>query len=285
MASGVIVTGVEIAANAQSGGARLRALREALGRTQLWVEAEAELGSGYLQRVESGRVAQPSRATVERILSALGVRYGESRELLEAFGYAVATPPPNDADRAWAADVLQSDLDGVMFPAYVLDCTVRLAAWNQYLPRLLGLPAGAPLPGALLRRSMLFGWYDPATPLGAAVREPGALYPAMAHALRYELARFPGERWTADLIAELSAMPAFRAVWAREESDAPPPSPARARVPVRLRVGRDDLEFRLASETFAHDQRFRTIYLFPTDPATIRWCADHAQHAEDQTAP
>ena len=45
------------------GGERLRALREAAGRTQLWVELEAELGTGYLQRVESGKVAQPVRAT------------------------------------------------------------------------------------------------------------------------------------------------------------------------------------------------------------------------------
>src|SRR5712692_4805301 len=38
------------------GGAKLRALREGAGRTQLWVEVEAGLGTGYLQRVESGRV-------------------------------------------------------------------------------------------------------------------------------------------------------------------------------------------------------------------------------------
>jgi len=68
------------------GGARLRDLRVAAGRSQLWVEAEADLGTGYLQRVESGRVAQPERSTVERILGALEARYGERREVLESFG-------------------------------------------------------------------------------------------------------------------------------------------------------------------------------------------------------
>src|SRR4051794_31743201 len=82
------------------GGARLRALREQAGKAQLWVEAEAELGTGYLQRVESGKVAQPGHATLERILAALGARYGERREVLELFGYAVATPPPTEEEVA-----------------------------------------------------------------------------------------------------------------------------------------------------------------------------------------
>src|SRR5215216_5147448 len=88
-----------------SGGARLRALREQVGRTQLWVELEAELGSGYLQRVESGKVAQPERATLERVLTALEARYGERREVLDLFGYTVVIPPPTDADIAWACEV------------------------------------------------------------------------------------------------------------------------------------------------------------------------------------
>ena len=50
------------------GGLKLRALRDDRRRSQLWVETEADLGTGYLQRLESGRVAQPVRATLERIL-------------------------------------------------------------------------------------------------------------------------------------------------------------------------------------------------------------------------
>ena len=61
----VIVIGVEVGRRpgqmgargaGTPGGARLRALREQAGKAQLWVEAEAELGTGYLQRVESGKV-------------------------------------------------------------------------------------------------------------------------------------------------------------------------------------------------------------------------------------
>src|ERR671929_2119806 len=92
------------------GGAKLRAVREQAGRSQLWVEAEADLGTGYLQRVESGRVAQPSRATVEKILDALDARYSERRDVLELFGYVVATPLPSPAETEWARESCQREL-------------------------------------------------------------------------------------------------------------------------------------------------------------------------------
>src|SRR5947209_5963594 len=90
----VIVIGVELAAmrgreheSRTPGGSSLRALREAAGKAQLWVEAEAEIGTGYLQRLESGKILQPERTTLERILAALGARYSERRDVLERFGY------------------------------------------------------------------------------------------------------------------------------------------------------------------------------------------------------
>src|ERR671936_568003 len=72
------------------GGERLRALREAAGRTQLWVELEAELGTGYLQRLESGKGGQPGRATLGRILGALGAGYSERRGGVAPFRFFVA---------------------------------------------------------------------------------------------------------------------------------------------------------------------------------------------------
>src|SRR3954451_12696327 len=120
------------------GGAKLRAVREQAGRSQLWVEAEADLGTGYLQRVESGRVAQPGRGTVEKILDALDARYSERRDVLELFGYLVATPLPSPAETDWAREGCQRELHDVPFPAYMLDCYPRLVAWNRLAPRLLG---------------------------------------------------------------------------------------------------------------------------------------------------
>jgi transcriptional regulator with XRE-family HTH domain len=266
---------------ATPGGARLRALREAAGRTQLWVEAEAELGTGYLQRLESGRVAQPERPTLGRILDALGARYGERREVLTLFGYSVATPPPTDEELAWARAACHRELHEVPFPAYVLDCTHRLVAWNRYFPRLLGVGPDDPLLGRLAGRSLLAPWFDPASPLAALVAEPEVFLPALIRALRFEMQQFRTEAWYAAVLAEFEELPRFRHYWALVEREPAPASAARALVPVRLAVpGTGLLQFRLAAETFLRDARFRMIYYFPSDLATMRQCAAWATRAD-----
>lgn len=263
------------------GGARLRALREQAGRSQLWVEAEAELGTGYLQRVESGKVALPSRATVERILDALGARYSERRETLELFGYTVATPPPSDEDVAWARAACARELEGVPFPAYVLDCTHRLIAWNRYVPRLLGVAPDDPLLERLAGRSMLAPWFEPTSPLGRLVADPEAFLPALVRASRYEMQRFRGEAWHAAMIQHLiETLPRFRHHWEEVEREPALASAARALVPVRLRVPNAGvLQFRLSSEPFTRDARFRVIYYLPADAETLRRCAAWAAEA------
>lgn len=256
------------------GGSRLRALREQAGRSQLWVEAEAELGTGYLQRLESGRVVQPERPTLERILTALEARYSERREAFALFGYTVVTPLPTVADHAWARDISRREMRTVSFPAYVLDCTHRLIAWNDYLPRLLGTDPAAPLPGRLAERSFLAAWFDPAAPLAPLVAEPDRFLPALIRAMRYERQTYGPEPWYADLIADLKKLPRFSHHWERVEREPPPASATRALTPVRLAIpGVGLLQFQLSSETFIRDARFRAVYLFPADPDTMRWCA------------
>jgi transcriptional regulator with XRE-family HTH domain len=272
------------------GGARLRAIREQIGRSQLWVEAEADLGTGYLQRVESGRVAQPGRGTVEKILDALDARYSERRDVLELFGYLVATPLPSPAETEWARESCQRELHDVPFPAYMLDCYPRLVAWNRLAPRLLGdvpdergdapdgergAERGERILAGLLGRSMLAPWFDPTSPLGALVAEPELFLPLLIRALRYEVERYRHEAWLEAMLTEVqSALPRFRAEWQRAEQEPAPISAARVLVPVKLAVpGSGLLQFRLVSEPLVRDARFRLIYYLPADPRTMRRCA------------
>lgn len=256
------------------GGVQLRLLRQAAARTQLWVETEAELGAGYLQRLESGRVAQPERRTLERILDALGARYSERRDVLEAFGYAVSTPLPNAADLAWAREVGRRETDAVASPAYILDCAHRLVSWNRHVPRLFGIVRDDPTLGGLAGRSLPAAWFDPASPIARLVVEPEAFHPALIRAFRAEMQQFRGEAWYPALLAELLELPLFRRTWEAVEREPPPASAARALVPVRLYApGGGVLEFRLAAERFVRDARFRAIHYFPADVATMRWCA------------
>lgn len=299
-------------ASGTPGGVRLRALREQAGRAQLWVEAEADLGTGYLQRVEAGRVSQPGRATVERVLDALGARYSERREVLELFGYIVATPLPTDDEIAWARASCGAELHDVPFPAYLLDCLPRLLAWNQFVPRLLGdggqdavrsgvdsgrtvgrpvqrsarQPSAAGGTGeAVLRglagRSLVELWFDPASPLSALVAEPETFLPALIRAMRWEMQRFSAEPWLLAMLTEMQAtLPRFRAYWARAEQEPVPIIAARVLAPAVLAVpGVGRLRFRLVSEPLVRDARFRLIYYVPADPATMRQCAAWAAAA------
>lgn len=262
------------------GGARLRALREGLGRAQLWVEAEADLGTGYLQRVESGRVVQPGRPTLERILAALGARHGERREVLALFGYLVATPLPTADDRAWARAVAHRELHDVAFPAYVLDCATHLIAWNPHLARLLGTESDGPLLRRLATGPLLAHWFDPASPLLPLLTEPDAFLPAMIRALRYELRQLHAEDWYPAWFARLDALPLFRQYWAQVLAETEPASAARALVPMRLHLPQiGTLQFRLATETFTRDARFRLVYFFPADADTLRQCVAWAEEA------
>jgi transcriptional regulator with XRE-family HTH domain len=270
------------------GGAKLRAVREQAGRSQLWVEAEAELGTGYLQRVESGRVAQPGRGTVERILDALAARYSERRDVLELFGYVVATPLPTEDEIAWARASCQAELHDVPFPAYVLDCFPRLIAWNHLAPRLLGRGNGEAVLAGLAGRSMLTPWLDPTSPLGALVAEPEVFLPLLVRALRYEIARYRQEPWLVEMLTTMQAeLPRFRQEWARAESEPAPIVSARVLVPVNLAVpGVGPLQFRLVAEPLVRDARFRLIYFLPADPPTMRQCAAWAsESAVSTTAP
>jgi transcriptional regulator with XRE-family HTH domain len=257
------------------GGAKLRALRERAGKTQLWVELEAELGTGYLQRVESGWVRQPGYATLERILDALGARYSERREVLEPFGYLVPVPIPDASDIAWARDVSRRELHEFPFPAYVLDCVPRLIAWNQRVPRLFGLEPADPTLGGLAGKSLPAAWFDPASPIGPLVADPDGMLPALIRAFRHEMHQFQSEQWFQEELARLLELTLFRHYWeVVEREEQPPASAARALAPLWLDVpGAGKLQFRLSAEPFTRDARFRLVNYFPADARTMEVCA------------
>jgi len=261
------------------GGLKLRALRDDRRRSQLWVEVEADLGTGYLQRLESGRVAQPVRATLERILDALAARYDERCETLALFGYTASTPLPSDAEFAWAREVCRDELAAVAFPAYVLDCAHRLVAWNRFFPRLLGVRQTAPFPSSLIGRSLLAPWFDPTSLLAPLVAEPDRFLPALLRAFRFEMGRFGGEPWYREIVLEpLHALPRFRQYWAQVAAEPATAGAGRALVPVFLDLPRGGrLQFRLAAEPFTHDARFRAIYYFPADEDSMRQCVVWAE--------
>jgi transcriptional regulator with XRE-family HTH domain len=254
-----------------SGGNRLRALRNYYGKTQLTVELEANLGMGYLQRIETGKVQQPEQDTLERILAALGAQYSERRELLEMFGYLVGAPIPSATAINWAVAACQTELDSAVFPAYLLDCAHRLLTWNNLVPKLLDLDH--------MRQqaksehvSLLKAIFDPAYQFASRIINQEVFFLAQIRALRYERQRFQDEPWYTTLIQEMLQGPEFEHYWTNYPS-AQTFFAARPLTLLQLdskEVGA--LQFRLISESFVQDRRFRVIYYLPADAKTIQHC-------------
>lgn len=264
------------------GGNRLKALRDFMGRTQLDVELDAGLGMGYLQRVESGKVRHPERDTLERILGALGARYTERRDILELFGYVVDAPLPDETEIGWAIDACRDDLENAIFPAYLLDCAHRLLAWNKLVPKLFRfdnstVPPSSRPPriqgGEAKRASMLRIIFDEAYGIAPLIANPDVFFPAQIRALRYEMSHFQGAVWSAAVLDDLLGCATFTRYWTQAETEPLHPVAARPLAPFEIDLpdaGR--LQFRLVSEPFASDRRFRVLYYLPADPATMGWC-------------
>lgn len=263
------------------GGNRLRALREYMGQTQLNVELDASLGIGYLQRVESGKVKIPERDTLERILLGLKAGYTERRDILELFGYRVDTPLPTAAEIEAAIDLCKRELEDAVFPAYLLDCGHRLLASNTLLTHMYDLKKLDKLTPLGERSSMIHALFTPGSGVMDRIANPDEFIPAQVRAFRYEMRHFRAEAWHDPLIERaMVSSPLFAKYWTRALAEpAGDMIAARPLIPLELDVpGIGRLRFRITSEPFAQDRRFRVIYYIPADAATIQACIRYAAH-------
>ena len=248
----------------------LRALRLQAHKTQLFVELEAELGSGYLQRVESGKVLQPEKPTLARILAALQATYMERSAIFELFGYTVDRPLPTKAEMNWACSVSEPILQEISLPAYLLDCAHRLLTWNPLIPEFLSItPAGLEAMRSS-RLSLIEAWFTQSSMLNAIVYDPDTFYPQMIRALEHEMHPFEHEQWCKDLFTHwLHTLPLFRDYWLRRNQTPPPAVAARLLKSLFIRHAKAGLlQFRLAVEPLNPDTRFRIVYYIPADTQT-----------------
>jgi transcriptional regulator with XRE-family HTH domain len=257
------------------GGERLKGLRELAGKTQLDVELDGHLGTGYLQRVESGKVQHPERDTLERILSALGARYSEQREVLELFGYRMGAPLPGEDEISWAVEACSTELHSAVFPAYLLDCAHRLLAWNAFVPSLFPLDVMRTAAKPSGRKSLSHLLFNPQYGVLQRIQNVEAFFTAQLRTFRLELQPFIQEAWSHDFLRELRQDELFEQYWLRSAQEQQTSLAARPLVPLQIcDLSGHSLQFRLLSEPFAQDRRFRLIYYLPADPASMQWCLD-----------
>jgi transcriptional regulator with XRE-family HTH domain len=247
-----------------AGGERLRALRTAGGKSQLAVELDASLGLGYLQRLERGKVRHPERATLERILDALHVSYVERHEVLGLFGYTVTLSQPTEGETRQAIESFQAEIQQNSIPTYLLDCSHRLLAWNAPVGRLFG---DVIIDEALLMPRLVF---DAKDGIAASVLNAETFFAAQVRILQFERGRCGDTAWYERFLDDMRQYPIFDTYWTKAAGGEP--ALMRPVAQLYLALGRDTARFRLISETFAHDPRFRVIYYLPADAAALRNC-------------
>jgi transcriptional regulator with XRE-family HTH domain len=249
------------------GGIRLRALRESCGKTQLDVELDANLGIGYLQRLELGKVQHPERETLERILSTLNASFMQQREVLELFGYAVPISIPSETEAQWAIGVFQSEVSQDTMPAYLLDSAQRLLAWNSLVPKLFNEVNREPRKDLITR--LIF---DPISGIAASIVNAEPFFSTQMRIFHYEMQRSGQESWYNTLISEMRQYKVFDEYWIKQSRASQPQVPMRPVARLQLDTGHGLANFRLICEPFAQDYRFRVIHYIPADTATIYQC-------------
>jgi transcriptional regulator with XRE-family HTH domain len=252
-----------------SGGIRLRALRDAYGKTQLDVELDADLGIGYLQRLELGKVQHPKRDTLERLLTALGATFIERRETLGLFGYAATITKPDDAETRWAIDVFHSEINQDSIPAYLLDCSHRLLAWNSLVNKIF--EAVSTLSDSVLMPRLIF---DPSFGIAPAILNAEMFYSAQIRILHFEQQRCGDEAWFNTFVDQMREYRAFDQYWTKYNRLDRFQVPMRPVAQLTLATGHAVAQFRLISEPFAQDPRFRVIYYLPSESSTMRQCLE-----------
>lgn len=254
-------------------GARtLRRLRESARLTQGDVEVAAKLGEHYLKRIELGQVARPQRATLERILDAVGGTYNDQRLILEAYGYAVLNPLPNEAEIAAACRAFHDVAATLTMPAQLLDCAQRLHTWNALLGNVVDRLPDAPESLALAGKTIIELMYDPQFGMSSRIANVQEWGRYALPALLHELRPYIQEPWCRELlrvfrqqVPGLDSLLHANAMQRRV--------PGRPLLPVVFRGPADhDLSFWMATELFIDDARFRIVYYMPADEATHRQC-------------
>jgi len=172
----------------------------------------AGMSIDYYIRLEQGRGPHPSRQVLNALARALMLYQDERTHLFQLAGQASDLP-------ARRSDVPASILHLISFleevPAYVIDATYDILAWNPLAGAVLGdLESRSPADRNVIR--WVFADPDIAEILDDV--EQGAFARASVADLRVAAGSYPDDAAIQGLVAEMLALsPEFAAVWARHE--------------------------------------------------------------------
>lgn len=173
----------------------------------------AGMSVDYYVRLEQARGPRPSRQVLSALARALMLTRDERAYLFRVAG---ETPPPVGGPRRDVAPGLRYLIDGMPdTPAYVLDATYDILAWNRLATHFIGDLSDVPEP----ERNMI-RWIFRQPDGDPHWQEDDTIRFARGSVadLRAAYARYPGDRRIDSLVTELlGTSPRFARMWAEHE--------------------------------------------------------------------
>lgn len=270
----------------EAGGKKLRIIRERQGMTQFDLALDETITQANYSKIERG-LAMPSRPKLEAILDALQASFNERQEIFTAFGYLRPYPLPEAHEIEAACQRCQPVLDDTPIPAYLMDFVTRLLAWNPCFAKLQGVHETNNSILDELRHVPLFKSRFDSSRLRMSkhVKNIEKQLLAEMRGIRHLLAPYQEERWYDGFIAKLCEEPEFSKYWlatqnTRLRKEVMAEFTPRLLEPVSFKIPGFDmrLHFYTNREALVGDDRFRIVYLIPSDAFTIRaverWLAE-----------
>lgn len=253
-------------------GKQLREMRQACGKTLEEVEAETGVSCRALSNLELGVTKKPTRKTLDALLSAYRrgapVCMEKCCAIYTTYRYHPPFPLPEAGEIDAARRCWRAEYADALLPAYLIDVSQRLLAWNPAALRLVGLHA----------HDRRIQYFERATTIDlafglaerfVAIENTEAYRCSFVHTLKRELRPYETEDWYVPCIAAAQRRYLdFKRLWEMEHP--PPVSPVGCPIPLQMCLPgyNDAVTFRRVQTPFVGDPRFQTVLWLPDDAAT-----------------
>lgn len=250
-------------------GECIRHLRKERGFSLESLAMEADLTTLALSNIEL-RSVKPQRDNLLKILTVLdkasSIKITDRRRILGAFGYEDLPSLPNELDISRAVKTWQAPFGNSPYPAYLVDISQRVHAWNGRAVLLLG--ERVEHLGSITLFDLMFAPFSHQLKL---INADEVIFKTVAH-IANDWHTFKGQSWCEGYIAQARGKyPRFEEILEKIAIEEVATLDVSAMEPVILQspTGRQ-MQFRVVGMDMVSDPRFRIVQYIPLDTTTTQ---------------
>ncbi|RMH45423.1 MAG: XRE family transcriptional regulator [Gammaproteobacteria bacterium] len=261
----------------QHGGKLIRELRKSRHLSMESLAFEAEIAYRTLSNIERGITRQPAHHVLSQILEVLDthqkVSLPDRHDVLESFGYKKDYPLPAEREIQWACRRWAQDYGHIWFPAYLVDMSQRILAWNRYTPHIAGVNSADPVTSVLNNITVFDMTFGLAGQFVKIVNRDAYLS-ALILTIKNEMRLYTEEEWYEPcMTAALETYPEFRRLWESTPTGREAEIGTGHHVPIVLDIPNiGQVSFQLLRFPFVVDSRFWIVQWLPVDEVTALHC-------------